>query len=79
VLDTGETASKVLDVVASFKPASLKTVFMVRKKVERQLQVPGDYVLFDVDDLWLIGAGLDDRGTGRGLPYIVCKPPVRTD
>jgi hypoxanthine phosphoribosyltransferase len=79
VLDTGETASKVLGVVASFNPASLKTVFMVRKKVAQQLPVRADYVLFDVDDLWLIGAGLDDKGTGRGLPYIVCKPPERTD
>src|SRR5262249_8484798 len=75
VLDKGDTAARVIEVVRQFEPASISTLFMVRKKVQRTVEVQADYVLFDVDDLWLIGAGLDDKGYGRDRPHIACKRP----
>jgi hypoxanthine phosphoribosyltransferase len=75
VLDKGDTAARVIEVVRQFEPASVSTLFMVRKKVQRAVEVQADYVLFDVDDLWLIGAGLDDKGYGRDRPHIACKRP----
>jgi hypoxanthine phosphoribosyltransferase len=75
VLDKGDTAARVIEVVREFEPASVKTLFMVRKKVTRTIEVRADYVLFDVDNLWLIGAGLDDKGYGRDRPHIACRTP----
>lgn len=74
VLDRGDTAVKVIEVISKYGPASIKTLFMVRKEVRRTVTVSADYVLFDVDNKWLIGAGLDDDGEGRDRQYIACKP-----
>ena len=74
VLDKGVTAAQVIEVVKEFDPKSIKTFFMIRKDVPRSVFIEPDYVLFDLDNLWLIGAGLGDDGIGRDRPHIACKP-----
>ena len=76
VLDKGDTILAVIDALQAFQPASIKTLFMARKDVPRPREVQADYVLFEVANLWLVGAGLDDDGRDRHLPYIACKQGV---
>jgi hypoxanthine phosphoribosyltransferase len=75
VLDEGVTMAAVIDVVKSFGPASIRTLFLAKKDVPRKVTVPQDYVLFECDNHWLVGAGLDDNGIGRDRPQLLCKWP----
>ena len=59
----------LLDQLAARKPASLKTCALVRKPV-RQVEVPVDYLGFEIPDAWVVGYGLDYDDKWRTLPYI---------
>jgi hypoxanthine phosphoribosyltransferase len=74
VLDTGATASAVIEWLNRHNPTSVRTCFMVRKHRTRSHQIPQDWVLFDIDDCWVVGAGLDNEGCYRRLPYVAEKP-----
>lgn len=70
ILDTGKTLSKIIDSVNKCSPASLKTCVLLRKKAKRQVEVDVDYVGFEVDNLFVVGYGLDYAGEHRQYPYI---------
>jgi hypoxanthine phosphoribosyltransferase len=50
-------------------PASLKTCVLLRKNKET-LDVPVDYIGFDIPNAWVVGYGLDYADRFRTLPYI---------
>lgn len=70
VLDTGQTIREVVRFVERHGPASVRTFFMLRKERRRDVPCEPDYVMFDVPDVWLVGAGLDHEGRYRHLPYV---------
>ncbi|MGB1717887.1 MAG: phosphoribosyltransferase, partial [Candidatus Latescibacterota bacterium] len=60
-------------VLALFKdrnPKSLKVCSLLKKRVERLHEVPVDYCGFEIDDLFVVGFGLDFDGIYRSLNYI---------
>ncbi|MCP5100943.1 MAG: hypoxanthine phosphoribosyltransferase [Chloroflexi bacterium] len=76
IIDSGNTLAYLYDTLKGRKPASLRTCAMVRKKRER-VEVPIDYIGFDIPDVWVVGYGLDYADTHRTLPYIAeLKPSV---
>jgi hypoxanthine phosphoribosyltransferase len=76
IIDTGNTLAYLYDTLKGRKPASLRTCAMVRKKRKR-VDVPLDYIGFDIPDVWVVGYGLDYADTHRTLPYIAeLKPSV---
>ncbi|MCK6596518.1 MAG: hypoxanthine phosphoribosyltransferase, partial [Bacteriovoracaceae bacterium] len=52
------------------KPKSLKLCSLLRKKARLKVEVPIDYLGFDIEDKFVIGYGLDFNGNYRELPYI---------
>ena len=74
VLDTGLTIDAVVKFIEQFAPASVRTFFMLRKDCPRRRPCEPDYVMFDVPDVWLVGAGLDHEGKFRHLPYVAELP-----
>jgi len=52
---------------------SLKTLVLLRKKMERTITFAPDYTLFDIDNLFVVGYGLDYKERFRELPgvYVV--------
>ena len=70
IIDTGITMNYLLDYLKMQKPNSLKLCVLLDKKVEKTHDIPCDYVGFDIEDKYVIGYGLDDRGYNRNLPYI---------
>lgn len=70
ILDTGGTLSAVIGEIQVMEPASLKTCVLLRKKKERNIDVKPDYVGFEIEDLFVVGYGLDCDGMYRNLPYI---------
>ena len=71
IVDTGLTAKFLLDFIAlNFRTKSTKFCSLLDKKSKRQVDVKPDYYGFDVDDVFLVGYGLDFDGYCRNIPYI---------
>jgi len=69
ILDTGHTLSYLYRTLKERNPASIHTCVLVRKKRE-SLDVPIDYLGFEIPDVWVVGYGLDFADQHRTLPYI---------
>lgn len=70
ILDTGKTLSFLCDYFSAKKPKSLKICTLLDKKVKKECYVKADYVGFEVDNLFVVGYGLDYAQKYRALPYI---------
>ena len=70
IVDTGMTLKFVLNYLTTKKPASLKVCTLLDKRARRLIDVPLDYVGFEVPDKFVIGYGLDYGGKYRNLPVI---------
>lgn len=70
IIDTGGTLAAVMGEVRAMEPVSLKTCVFLSKKKERNIDVVPDYVGFEVEDLFVVGYGLDYDGMYRNLPYV---------
>jgi hypoxanthine phosphoribosyltransferase len=69
IVDTGYTLDYLYRVLKGRKPASLRSCVLVRKQRDN-LNVPIDYLGFDIPDVWVVGYGLDFADKHRTLPYI---------
>ncbi len=70
ILDSGRTLRRVCAMVRERGPASVRTAVLLRKpdKAPRDLQV--DFIGFDIEDLFVVGYGLDFDDHYRNVPYI---------
>ncbi len=69
ILDTGHTLSYLYHILKGRNPASIRTCVLVRKRRE-SVEVPLDYLGFEIPDVWVVGYGLDFADKYRTLPYI---------
>ncbi len=77
IIDSGYTLHYLLDVLHTRNPASLRACVLLSKPDRRQVEVPVDYLGFEIPDVWVVGYGLDFAETHRTLPYIgALKPEV---
>lgn len=70
ILDTGLTLTYLLDILAAREPGRLLTVCLLSKPSRRQIDVPVEYVGFEIEDRFVVGFGLDYDEDYRNLPYI---------
>lgn len=71
--DSGNTLKAVVTHLKKEHPLSLKTMVLLEKKRKREEYFTVDYVLHEIDDLFLVGYGLDMHEYERNLPDIyVC-------
>ena len=76
IIDSGLTLNYLLDTLRRRKPASLRVVALLRKQKPEAIDVPVDWVGFDIPDEFVVGYGLDKAGLYRNLPFIgVAKVP----
>jgi hypoxanthine phosphoribosyltransferase len=77
ILDTGQTLRLVLAEIAQRGPASLRTCVLLRKPDRAPADLKPDWVGFDIEDVFVVGYGLDYRGNYRNFPDIaVLKPEL---
>jgi len=77
IIDSGLTLNYILDTLRTRNPASLRVCALLSKKGRRRVDVPIDYVCFDIPDEFVVGYGLDFDQKYRNLPFIgVLKPEV---
>ena len=70
IVDTGITLNYIRERVLQKEPKSLKICTFLNKKARRQVDVPIDYVGFEIPDEFVVGYGLDYDNKFRNLPYI---------
>jgi hypoxanthine phosphoribosyltransferase len=70
IVDTGNTLKYVIEKISERGPKSIKICTMLNKEARRTSDIHADYVGFEVEDLFVIGFGLDFDQRFRGLPYI---------
>lgn len=75
ILDTGGTLRLVQRSVGEAGPRSLRTVVLLRKPRRRDPDVAADFVGFDIENVFVVGYGLDYNGWYRNLPYIAVLTP----
>lgn len=70
IVDTGLTLTYLQAVLRARGPRTLKTACLLSKPSRRETDVPVDYVGFTIDDLFVVGYGLDSGERYRNLPYL---------
>jgi hypoxanthine phosphoribosyltransferase len=70
ILDTGQTLEYLLRSFRARNPASLRACVLLSKPERHQIEVPVDYLGFEIPDVWVVGYGLDYADRFRTLPYI---------
>lgn len=70
IIDSGRTLSEVARLLRGRSPLSLKVVTLLDKPSRREVDFNADLSLFTIDDLFVVGYGLDCAEKYRNLPYI---------
>jgi len=71
IIDSGDTLNHLSRTLLEREPASLRTCVLVRKKrADIKVDMPIDYIGFEIPDVWVVGYGLDYDNYYRTLPYI---------
>jgi hypoxanthine phosphoribosyltransferase len=75
IVDTGMTLNHLMRQLQAREPASLRVAALLDKRVRRLVEVPLDYVGFEIPDEFVVGYGLDYRQHFRNLPFIATLRP----
>ena len=76
IVDTGLTLKYLVDLLSARGPATLHTCALLSKPSRRRIEVPVDFIGFEVPDEFVVGYGLDFAERYRNLPFIaVVKDP----
>lgn len=70
IVDSGQTMDYLLRLFQAREPASLHVCTLLSKPSRRAVDVPLDYVGFDIPDEFVLGYGLDFDEKYRNLPYV---------
>lgn len=77
IIDSGLTLNYTLETLRARNPASLRVCALLNKKERRLVDVPVDYVCFNIPDEFVVGYGLDFNQIYRNLPFIgVLRPEL---
>ena len=78
ICDTGKTLGIVRNyLVDNYKIKNLKTMVLLDKPSRRKKPVSLDYIGFEIDNYFVYGYGLDDKGYERNKTCIYVKEGVK--
>ena len=75
IVDTGLTLSYLREQLRSRNPASVKVAALLHKPARIQREVEIDYLGFTIDDVFVVGYGLDYAERYRNLPFLGVLDP----
>lgn len=75
ILDTGRTLARLVDEMRRRGALSVRTCVFLDKPARRAIPHSADFRAFEVDDLFVVGYGLDFAGHYRNLPYVGALKP----
>lgn len=70
IVDTGRTLAWLKADLEKRGAAQVTVATLLQKKIPRDVGIHGDFVGFEIDDLFVVGCGMDWNGQYRELPYI---------
>ena len=77
IVDTGRTLDYILRNFGTRDPASVKVMTLLNKPSRREIDVPVDFVGFEIPNEFVMGYGLDFMEQYRNVPFIgVLKPEI---
>lgn len=75
ILDTGRTLERARELIAERGAGPIKTAVLLDKPVRRTQPVAADYVGFTIEDVFVVGYGIDYAERWRHLPYLAYVTP----
>ena len=76
IIDTGRTLQFLKDRLALSNPCSIKVRALLDKKARREVAMEAAYLGTDVDDLFIVGYGIDFNEHYRYLPELYYVTPI---
>jgi hypoxanthine phosphoribosyltransferase len=70
IIDTGRTLNYITQNLRTRNPKSVRICTLLSKPSRREIEIPLDYVGFEIPNRFVIGYGLDFGEIYRSLPYI---------
>ena len=70
IIDTGRTLTYITELLKTRNPTSVKICTLLNKPSRREVDVPLDYIGFDIPNEFVVGYGLDYNEIYRNLPFI---------
>lgn len=70
IVDTGLTMTYLLETLRARKPRSIRVASLLHKPARTEVQVPIDYLGFTIDDVFVVGYGLDHAERYRNHPHL---------
>ena len=70
IFDSGKTLLTLKEAIQKKEPRSIRTLVLLSKKVSRDSTYRPDYVLFDIENQFVVGFGLDYKEHYRNLSGI---------
>ncbi len=70
ILDSGRTLRRVQAMIRERRPKSLRSAVLLRKPSKAPPDLPVDFVGFDIEDLFVVGYGLDYGDLYRNYPHV---------
>lgn len=75
IIDTGHTLDYLTRILRERNPASLRICTLLNKPDRREVDIPIDYLGFNIPNKFVVGYGLDFGEIYRNLPFVgVLKP-----
>ncbi|HEY6050173.1 MAG TPA: hypoxanthine phosphoribosyltransferase, partial [Thermoanaerobaculia bacterium] len=75
IVDTGRTLRKIIELLSTRRPKSVKICALLKKKIAGNEGIPVDYLGFTIEDFFVVGYGLDYDEMYRNLPFIGVLEP----
>lgn len=84
IVDTGHTLAYLDRILAAHQPRSMRRCALLNKASRREAAIRVEHVGFEIDDVWVVGYGMDRANRWRGLPYVGVvepegQPPVNPE
>jgi hypoxanthine phosphoribosyltransferase len=80
IIDSGHTLNYILAQLSARKPGNLRVCALLSKPSRREVNIPIDFLGFEIPDKFVFGYGLDLDEKFRNLPFIgVVAPEALTD
>jgi hypoxanthine phosphoribosyltransferase len=70
IIDSGHTLQFLKDRIILSNPRSVKVCALLDKKARREVEMKADYLGIEVDDVFIVGYGIDFNENYRHLPEI---------
>jgi hypoxanthine phosphoribosyltransferase len=76
IIDSGRTLQFLKDRLSRLNPRSVKICALLDKKARREVEIEADYLGREVDNVFIVGYGIDFNETYRQLPEIYYVTPA---